>query len=127
MYFGIVGAIIHTHSMNAVLATLIADGNEFRVCNQEMIKGIKKGSGSESYRNDETLIVPIIENMPYERDLVATMEQAIEQYPNTNAVLVRKHGLYVWGSTWQSAKIQAECYDYLFNYVVESKRLGISL
>ncbi|XP_017486186.1 PREDICTED: methylthioribulose-1-phosphate dehydratase-like [Rhagoletis zephyria] len=119
------GAVIHTHSINAVLATLVAEGNELRVSHEEMIKGIKKGSSNESHRYDDTLVVPIIENTPFEKDLTADLERAILAYPNTNAVLVRRHGVYVWGKTWQQAKTMTECYDYLFGYVVELKRLGI--
>jgi methylthioribulose-1-phosphate dehydratase len=119
------GAVIHSHSINAVLATLISDGNEFRITHQEMIKGIKKGSTHESHRFDDTLIVPIIENTPFERDLTDRMVEAINSYPNTNAVLVRRHGVYVWGKTWQMAKSMAECYDYLFNAAVQMKRLGL--
>lgn len=119
------GAVIHTHSMNAVLATLISEGNEVRVSHQEMIKGIKKGSTNISFQYDDTLVIPIIENTPFERDLRADLEKAILAYPETNAVLVRRHGVYVWGKTWQSAKTMTECYDYLFRYVVELKRLGI--
>lgn len=87
------GAVIHTHSINAVLATLVEVGNELRVSHQEMIKGIKKGSSSESHRYDDTLVVPIIENTPFEKDLTADLERAMLAYPNTNAVLVRRHGL----------------------------------
>ena len=110
---------------DAVLATLVVDGNEVRVSHQEMIKGIKKGSSAESHRYDDTLVIPIIENTPFEKDLTADLERAIQAYPNTNAVLVRRHGVYVWGKTWQSAKTMCECYDYLFGYIVELKRLGI--
>lgn len=120
------GAVIHSHSISAVLATLITNGNEVQVSHQEMIKGIKKGSSSESHRYDDTLVIPIIENTPFEKDLTADLEKALLAYPNTNAVLVRRHGVYVWGKTWQSAKTMAECYDYLFNYVVQLKQLGIS-
>ena len=103
----------------------MADGTEIRVSHQEMIKGIKKGSSTESHRYDDTLVIPIIENTPFEKDLTADLERAIKAYPNTNAVLVRRHGVYVWSKTWQSAKTMCGCYDYLFDYIVKLKQLGI--
>lgn len=119
------GAVIHSHAISANLATLISDGSEFRIAFQEMIKGIKKGSSNECWRYDETLVVPIIENTPFEIDLTDRMAKAIEDYPHTNAVLVRRHGIYIWGKTWQSAKTMAECYHYLFEVAIEMKKLGL--
>lgn len=119
------GSVIHSHSINAVLATLIFDGPQFMITHQEMIKGIKKGSSSESHRYDEMLVVPIIENTPFECDLKDRLIEAMEKFPNTNAVLVRRHGVYVWGKTWKSAKSMIECYDYLFNAAVQMKQLGL--
>ncbi len=57
----------------------------------EMIKGIK-GLGY----HDE-LVIPIIENTAHEADLKDSMAKAMAQYPNATAVLVRRHGVYVWG------------------------------
>lgn len=55
-------------------------------------------------RYDETLVVPIIENTPEEKDLKERMARAMEEYPDSCAVLVRRHGVYVWGESWEKAK-----------------------
>ena len=112
------GAVIHTHSIHAMLATLLF-GSEFSISHLEMIKGI------EGMSYDDRLVVPIIENAAHECDLADALEEAILRYPAANAVLVRRHGVYVWGADWVRAKTQAECYDYLFRAAVEMRRMGI--
>lgn len=112
------GAVIHSHSVHAMLATLLFT-SEFVVSHLEMIKGIQ-GMG---YR--DRLVVPIIENTAKECDLAEALEAAILAAPQTQAVLVRRHGVYIWGRDWVHAKTQAECYDYLFRAAVEMRRLGI--
>lgn len=115
------GACIHTHSQHAVMATLLTQGNEFRITHQEMIKGIRIGSTKSNLRFFDELVVPIIENTAEERDLTDRMKQAMIDYPDTNAILVRRHGVYVWGESWQKAKTMCECYDYLFEIGVKMK------
>lgn len=112
------GAVIHSHSIHALLATFLAD-TELRMTQLEMLKGVR-GHGY----NDE-LVVPIIDNTAHESDLTEGMAAAIQAYPDTQAVLVRRHGVYVWGRDWVEAKTQAECYDYLFETAVRLKELGI--
>lgn len=112
------GAVIHTHSIRAMLATLLFD-REFVISEVEMIKGI------EGHGYHDRLVVPIIDNTAREYELAESLEAAIEAYPNTQAVLVRRHGVYVWGRDWVHAKTQAECYDYLFRAAVEMRHLGI--
>jgi len=119
------GACIHTHSQNAVMATLIYPGEEFAITHQEMIKGIRRGSTKENLRYDNMCVVPIVENTPEEEDLTDRMAKAMEKYPETNAVLVRRHGVYVWGESWEKAKTMAECYDYLFEIAVKMKSIGL--
>ena len=63
------GSVIHTHSKNCVLVTLLYPDTTFRITHQEMIKGIRKGQSSEYYRYDEELVIPIVENTPFEEDL----------------------------------------------------------
>jgi methylthioribulose-1-phosphate dehydratase len=112
------GAVIHTHSLHAVVASLLFE-REFVISEIEMIKGIE-GMGFH-----DRLVIPIIENTARESELTASLEEAILAYPKTQAVLVRRHGVYIWGRTWQRAKTQAECYDYLFRAAAEMVRLGI--
>jgi methylthioribulose-1-phosphate dehydratase len=66
------GAVIHTHSQNAVLVTLLYE-KEFRITHQEMIKGIRKGSTKTNLAYYDTCIVPIIDNTAQEEDLKDSM------------------------------------------------------
>lgn len=68
--------------------------------------------------------MPIIENTARECELTDRLRAAIEAYPQANAVLVRRHGVYVWGKNWIEAKTQFECYDYLFEAAVKMRQLG---
>ena len=111
------GAVMHSHSVHAVMATLMFE-REFEVTHLEMIKGIR-GHGYH-----DRLVVPIIDNTARESELADSMAAAIEAYPNADAVLVRRHGVYVWGRDWVQAKTQAECYDYLFEAAVRMHSLG---
>jgi methylthioribulose-1-phosphate dehydratase len=112
------GAVIHSHALPAMLATLLFD-REFECTQLEMIKGI------EGYGYHDRLLVPIIENTAHECDLADSMAEAIEAYPLSHAVLVRRHGVYIWGRDWVQAKTHAECYHYLFDAVVQMARLGV--
>ena len=111
------GAVIHSHALHAMLATLTAR-DVFECTELEMIKGI---SGHGYY---DKLRVPIIENTAHERDLADAMAQAMEAHPRTYAVLVRRHGVYIWGKDWIEAKTHAECYHYLFEAVVRMATVG---
>ena len=48
-----------------------------------------------------------------------------EDEPLAPAVLVRRHGAYIWGPSWTRAKTQAECLDYLFAAAVRMRQLGL--
>lgn len=113
------GAVLHSHSRHAVLATLITPGPVLRLSHLEMLKGLR-GKGYH-----DVVEIPIIENTAHECDLTASMAEAMARHPDVDAVLVRRHGVYVWGQDWQQAKTQAECLDFLFSMAVEMHRLGL--
>ncbi|KAF2118111.1 Methylthioribulose-1-phosphate dehydratase [Lophiotrema nucula] len=126
------GCCIHTHSQWAVLITLLVERNFgpnalFEIEELEQIKGIGKGRGKVGNLGyHDRLRIPIIENTPHEEDLTSSLEAAIEKYPDTYAVLVRRHGIYVWGDNVHKAKTQCESLDYIFQLAVEMKKLGLS-
>lgn len=112
------GAVIHSHALPAMLVTLLYR-ERFECTQLEMIKGI------EGHGYHDRLVVPIIENTAHERDLADSMAQAIEEHPRSHAVLVRRHGVYIWGKDWIQAKTHAECYHYLFDAAVHMAQLGL--
>ena len=114
----------------------IGDKNVFAIKEIEQIKGISRGgSGSNEIAEGgrkvgnlgyyDTLQIPIIENTAHEEDLKDELEKAIEEWPETCAVLVRRHGLYVWGKDVAQAKTQCESLDYLFQLAVEMHKMGL--
>ncbi|GJJ09270.1 Methylthioribulose-1-phosphate dehydratase [Clathrus columnatus] len=119
------GSCIHTHSQHAVMATLLWTGDTFTLSHQEMIKGVRIGGTGQALSYLDTLVVPIIENTPNEEDLKDSMGEAMKRYPDAAGVLVRRHGVYVWGLDWEKAKTQAECLDYLFEIGVKMKLAGL--
>lgn len=92
-----------------------------------MIKGVRVGGMKAALSYLDTLEVPIIENTPNEEDLKDSMADAMQRYPDAAAVLVRRHGIYVWGSNWEKAKTQTECLDYLFEIAIKMKAHGLPL
>ncbi|KAL3764947.1 hypothetical protein ACHAWU_003807 [Discostella pseudostelligera] len=114
--------VIHTHSMHAQMATLLDPSEQcsvLRITHLEMLKGV----GNHSY--DSILEIPIIDNRPTEDLLAEQLDDAIAKYPKCNAVLVRRHGVYVWGDSWEQAKAQCESFDYLFESAVKMRSMGL--
>nr|OQO25157.1 Methylthioribulose-1-phosphate dehydratase [Rachicladosporium sp. CCFEE 5018] len=108
----------------------------FEISQIEQIKGISRGgTGSTEIAEGgrklgnlgyfDTMRIPIIENTAHEEDLKESLEKAMLEWPETCAVLVRRHGVYVWGKDVTQAKTQAESLDYLFQLAVEMHKLGL--
>lgn len=112
--------VIHTHGINAVLASLLDEtSNTLRLTHLEMIKGVDNHSYSD------ILEIPIIPNQLSEDKLGPEFERVIEQFPKSNVILVRRHGVYVWGNSWEHAKTQLESVDYLFECAVKMRSLDV--
>jgi methylthioribulose-1-phosphate dehydratase len=116
------GAVVHSHSRSAVVATLLAekhDQTHVTLTKLEMLKGLAGVGYNDVHR------VPVIDNTAHECDLRDSLRQAIANNPGVHAVLVKRHGMYVWGDDWLAAKRHAECYDELLATHAEMVRLGV--
>ncbi|GME93405.1 unnamed protein product [[Candida] boidinii] len=118
------GACIHTHSQNAVMVTLLFD-KVFEISSIEQIKAIPKITEPGNLWYSDKLVIPIIENTEKEEDLTDSLQEAIREYPQATAVLVRRHGIYVWGETVWKAKVYNEAIDYLLELAVKMKQMNI--
>merc|ERR1719225_2491834 len=111
--------ILHLHSTRAVLASLIWPGDTFYVSHLHMVKAMR------GHNWDDLVKVPIIENQATEDGIAELLETAVRENPGVDAVIIRRHGLYVWGTTWQQAKVQAEALDWLLEIAIEMHREGL--
>jgi len=114
------GAVLHSHSLDIVLAAaLVPPGENLRLTRLEMMKGLS-GVG---YFDEHT--IPVVDNTALEHQLADRMERAVLDFPAANAVIVRNHGVYVWGRDAGHAKTQAECLDFLCRATVRMHAAGI--
>jgi methylthioribulose-1-phosphate dehydratase len=114
------GAVLHSHALEILVCTRLFQ-REFRSSEGlEMVKGLP------GYSNVDEVVLPIIENTPVESELVERLRGAILAYPMVPAVLVRNHGAYIWGVTWEKAKTTAEALHFLFAATERLHVAGIS-
>ena len=57
---------------------------------------------------------PILENTQDYGALSAAIKATLAKYPRTHGILIRRHGLYAWGSDLAEAKRHVEILEFLF-------------
>uniref|UniRef100_UPI00358F1C1B methylthioribulose-1-phosphate dehydratase n=1 Tax=Myxine glutinosa TaxID=7769 RepID=UPI00358F1C1B len=120
------GTIIHSHSMAVVMATILYPGHWLRISHLHMIKGVPRQDTGGRRRWDEELCIPVIENEAEDKNLAGRLRVALCAQPDCPAVLIRRHGAYIWGESWDKAKTTAESIDYLCDIAVRMKQSGLS-
>ena len=102
-----------------------------------MIKGVWNRQTNSNYSNIDRLIVPIIENAPQEYELLViivdlvfknstpqkfqpALNNVLREYPASSAILVRNHGLFVFGPSWQKTKIMYAILYHRITYLILS-------
>jgi methylthioribulose-1-phosphate dehydratase len=115
-----IGAVLHTHSVNATLLTLQRPGiTEFHFDGYEIVKAF---SGVTTH--EHRFSVPVFANQQDIPVLAAQVDRWLQMRDKPRAYLIRGHGLYTWGVD------MAECFRHLeameFLLECEVKRLSLA-
>jgi methylthioribulose-1-phosphate dehydratase len=80
----------------------------------EMLKGFGRTA------HDDDVLIPVIPNSQDMRVLGDAFETGYRE--DTPALIVARHGVYVWGDDLHQARHRAECLDWLLRFTVETRR-----
>ncbi|MCA0981442.1 MULTISPECIES: methylthioribulose 1-phosphate dehydratase [Exiguobacterium] len=109
---------LHVHTVdNNVISELYAANGHVTFTGQEIIKALGYWEETASVR------IPIIENHAD----IPTLARAFAPHVtgDAGAVLIRNHGITVWGETPAAAKRYLEAYEFLFSYSLKLRALGV--
>jgi methylthioribulose-1-phosphate dehydratase len=68
------------------------------------------------WKEDDSITVPIVENDACIPKLAEEIGRVIQ--PEVPGVLIRNHGIYVWGDSDFTAKRHLEAFEFLFEYQI---------
>jgi len=103
------GCSLHVHTIdNNVISEIYGEQGEVTFKGQELIKAFNK------WEEDAVLTIPIIPNYAHIPTLAHTFSEYI--YGDSGAVLIRNHGITVWGKDAFEAKKILEASEFLFRY-----------
>ncbi|MEE3652890.1 MULTISPECIES: methylthioribulose 1-phosphate dehydratase [unclassified Brenneria] len=113
-----VGAVLHTHSVNATVLSRVETGPELVLQGYEMQKSL---AGQKSHL--DRVAIPIFDN---DQDIPALAERVAARArhePLRYGFLVRGHGLYCWGESVQEARRHLEGLEFLFQCELQRRLL----
>ncbi|WP_433749171.1 methylthioribulose 1-phosphate dehydratase [Falsibacillus pallidus] len=103
------GCSLHVHTVaNNVVSEIYGDDGEIDFQGQELIKAF--GLWDE----DASLNIPIIPNHAYIPELAKEFQKHVNG--DKGAVLIRNHGITVWGKSGFEAKKLLEACEFIFQY-----------
>lgn len=110
--------VLHTHSVSATVFSRIITAPQHAFIGYEMQKAI---SGINSH--EQALPLAVFENTQDISALAQQVQQRWHQQPLHFGLLVRGHGLYVWGHSLEQAKRHLEGWEFLINCELEYLKL----
>lgn len=108
--------VLHSHMLDALLFADLFPGKQFATIKHlELLKGFKGIKTHELEIN-----IPVFDNTQDIRELAETVKPSILSQPFSYGLLLRGHGIYVWGESVEEAKRHLEVFEYIFKYYLNS-------
>jgi len=104
------GAVVHVHALAPVLAGERWPGG-VQLQDLEMLKGFGR------LAHDDLVTIPVIPNGQDMRVLGDAFERGYRA--DTPALIVARHGIYVWGADLRQARHRLECLEWLLRFILE--------
>ncbi|MFL6126147.1 methylthioribulose 1-phosphate dehydratase [Actinophytocola sp.] len=107
------GAVVHVHALAPVLAAERWPGG-VQLADLEMLKGFGRQA------HGDLVTIPVIPNGQDMRVLGDAFERGYRA--DTPALIVARHGSYVWGADLRQARHRLECLEWLLRFILETGR-----
>jgi len=107
-------ACLHVHSVDACIAANIAKSNSktLRLPPLEMIKGF------DIWEQNPKVDLPLFENHPEVLQIAGEIHARFsKKKPAISALMVRDHGVTVWGASLQQAYNRVETMEFIMSYM----------
>ncbi len=111
-----IGAVLHTHSVNATVLSRLTPGNSLEFEDYELQKAF---SGVSTHASK--VLVPIFDNDQDIERLAGKVQPWLEAHPDCVGYLIRGHGLYTWGARMSDALRQIEAFEFLFECELKTR------
>lgn len=106
------GAVVHVHALAAVLAAHRWPGG-IELAELEMLKGLGRAA-------TDAMTVPVVDNSQDMQVLGDAFHAGYD--PTTPALIVARHGMYVWGRDLREARHRTECLEWLLQFNLSANR-----
>jgi methylthioribulose-1-phosphate dehydratase len=112
-------AVLHTHSVwSTLMSDAFAAQGGLEIAGYEMLKGL---SGVATHEHREWL--PIVDNDQDMPRLARHVRAVLDTDARCHGVLLRRHGLYTWGSALGEAARHVEILEFLLETLGRSKEM----
>lgn len=110
------GACLHVHTVDACVAVRRAPANatSLRLPPLEMVKGL--GIWDENPQ----ITLPLFQNHADVNHIARDIELQGPTLQSVPALMIRDHGVTVWGNTLQEAFNRVECIEFIFSFMARS-------